>query len=124
MSHDIVSDALNQMMNAKRSGKADVSLGYQSKLLLNVLAVGKLKGYIKGYKSHEGNLTVEFGKVNFCKAIKPRYMVKSVAIDKYVRRYLPGRGMGMIVVSTSQGLMTHQTAMDKKLGGSLIAYFY
>ena len=124
MSHDIVSDALNQMMNAKKSGKTGVTLKHHSKLLMNVLAVGKFKGYIKEYKINENELTVELGKVNFCKAIKPRYLVKAMTIDKYVRRYLPARGMGTIIVSTSQGLMTHQTALDKKLGGSLIAYFY
>ncbi len=124
MSHDIVADALNQVMNAKKSGKNKVTLKHHSKFLLNVFAVGKLKGYIKEYHVNGKDLTIEFGKVNFCKAIKPRYLVKSMNIDKYIRRYLPGRGMGMLIISTSRGLMTHQTALDKKLGGSLIAYFY
>src|SRR6185436_4067961 len=117
---DVVSDALNQVMNAKKSGKSKVTVMNYSKILMNVLAIGKLKGYIKEYGVSGKELTIEFGHVNFCKAIKPRYIVKVNAIDKYVRRYLPARDMGILIVSTSQGLMTHQTAIDKKLGGSLV----
>jgi len=50
--------------------------------------------------------------------------VKSKDIDKYVRRYLPARGIGTVVISTSKGLVTHQTAQEKGIGGSIVAYFY
>ena len=59
-----------------------------------------------------------------CKAIKPRYMVSVSEIEKYEKRYLPAKNFGIIIISTSQGLMTHQTAIDKNIGGSLIAYIY
>ena len=45
-------------------------------------------------------------------------------MNKYVKRYLPARDIGALIITTNQGLMTHQTALDKNLGGSLIAYFY
>jgi ribosomal protein S8 len=32
--------------------------------------------------------------------------------------------MGFVIISTNQGLMTHQTAEEKNIGGSVIAYFY
>ncbi len=124
MSHDVVSDALNQIMNARKAGKHSVSVKHHSKFLMNVLAMGKLKGYIKEYSIDNGLLNIEIGNLHFCKAIKPRYLVKVIAIDKYVRRYLPARGMGILVISTNKGIVSHQTAIDKKLGGSLIAYFY
>ncbi|NCN98840.1 30S ribosomal protein S8 [Candidatus Pacearchaeota archaeon CG10_big_fil_rev_8_21_14_0_10_35_219] len=124
MAQDIVSDALNQMMNAKKAGKESVELKRHSKVLLSILAIGKLRGYIKGYSVKDNSVSVEFGRLNFCKSVKPRYLVKARDIEKYVRRYLPARGMGVILVSTSQGLMTHQTAQEKNLGGSIIAYFY
>ena len=124
MSQDIVADALNQIMNAKRSSQNSVTVKKYSKVLLGILAIGKLKGYIKSYKADGTELTIEFGKVNACKAVKPRYVVKAKTIDKYVRRYLPARDMGVIIISTSQGLMTHQTAIEKNIGGGVIAYFY
>lgn len=124
MSQDVVADAMNQMMNAKRAKKSDVTVRRYSKVLLSLLAIGKLRGYVKDYKIGEDGLKIEFGKLNACRAIKPRYVVKAKTIDKYVRRYLPARDMGVLVISTSQGLMTHQTAIEKNLGGSVIAYFY
>lgn len=124
MSQDIVADGLNQIMNAKRARKNSVVLRKHSKFLLSVLAIGKLRGYIKDYKVDGTTLKIEFGKLNFCKAVKPRYMVKNRMVNKYVRRYLPARDMGVLIISTSQGLMTHQKVEEKKIGGSIIAYFY
>jgi small subunit ribosomal protein S8 len=124
MSQDVVSDALNQIMNSKRASKNHASFNRYSKVLTSILAIGKLRGYIKEYKIQDDKLHVEFGKLNACRAVKPRYVVKVNTIDKYVRRYLPARDMGILIISTSQGLMTHQTALEKNIGGSVIAYFY
>ena len=124
MSQDIVSDALNQMMNALRAKHSSVTVKRHSKLLLSVLAIAKLKGYVKSYKTEGNILQVEFGKLNGCNSIKPRFMVSVPSIDKYVSRYLPAKHLGILIISTSQGLMTHQTAQDKNIGGSLIAYMY
>nr|AJS11681.1 30S ribosomal protein S8 [uncultured archaeon] len=124
MSQDIVSDGLNRIMNAKLAGQTSITLKHHSKFLQNILAIGKLRGYIAEYSNGPKGLFIEFGKLNKCKAVKPRYVVKVNDIDKYIRRYLPARGIGVIVISTSKGLVTHQTALDKNIGGSIIAYFY
>lgn len=125
MSQDIVSDTLNQIMNAKKAGKSTVVVGRHSKFLLSVLAIGKLKGYIQNYTVNGRNLEITLGdKLNACKSVKPRYLVKVDEIMKYARRYLPSRDMGIVVISTSSGLMTHHTALEKNKGGSIIAYFY
>lgn len=124
MSQDIVADALNQMMNAKKAGKSFVVVAMHSKLLLSILALAKLKGYVKGYKVEGRTLTIEFGKLNGCNAIKPRYFVKVEDLDKYIERYLPAKGIGVLVISTSKGIMAHQTAQEKNIGGGLLAYFY
>lgn len=124
MSHDIVADALNQMMNAKRASKTSVTLKFHSKLLLSVLAIAKLKGYVKEYRVVENELKVELADLNGCNAIKPRFMITVDEIEKYTIRYLPAKNLGILIVSTSQGLMTHQTALEKGIGGSLLAYMY
>ena len=124
MSQDIVSDALNKMMNAKRARKSSIEVKHHSKLLLSILAIAKLRDYVKSYKVEDNVLKIEFDKLNCCKAIKPRTLVKVSDIEKYTKRYLPAKDFGTIIISTSQGLMTHQTAQDKNIGGSLIAYFY
>ncbi len=124
MSQDIVADALNKMVNSLKAGKNSVEIQQHSKLLLAILAIAKLRGYIINYQLEGNLLKVQLGNLNDCKAIKPRYIVSVKNIDKYVKRYLPAREIGVIIISTSQGLMTHQTAIDKNLGGSLIAYLY
>ncbi len=124
MGQDIVADGLNCIMNAKISGKTKVVLKHNSKLLMNVLAIGKLKGYIASYQNTPEGFVVEFGNLHACKAVKPRYVAKVQDIEKYVRRYLPSRNMGIVILSTSSGLMTHQTALEKRIGGGVVAYFY
>jgi small subunit ribosomal protein S8 len=124
MSQDVVADGLNQIMNAKKSGKKSVLLKRHSKLLVSVLAIGKLRSYIEDYNIEGNKIEVNFTKLNKCRAIKPRFVVKNRDIEKYIRRYLPGRGIGILIVSTNEGIMTHYTAIEKKLGGVLIAYFY
>lgn len=124
MSQDVLSDTLNQMMNALRANKTSVTVKKHSKLLISVLAIAKLKGYVKSYKVDKNNLTIEFDKLNGCNAIKPRFIVKSTEMEKYVLRYLPAKDLGILIVSTNKGIMTHQTAEEQNVGGSLIAYMY
>lgn len=125
MSHDIVADALNQIMNAKRAKHTHVSVKHSSTFLLSVLSVGKLRDYIKDFRMNGKNLDIELGeKLHMCLAVKPRHLVKANEIMKYVRRYLPSRHMGIVIISTSQGLMTHHTAIEKGVGGGIVAYFY
>lgn len=123
MSQDIISDALNQIMNAKRARKSSVIVKRNSKLLLGLLEIAKKHRYIESCKAKGNELEIKFN-LNECKAIKPRFTVGVKDMDKYVRRYLPARNFGIIIISTSSGLMTHDSASEKNIGGSLLAYFY
>jgi len=126
MSQDIVADALNMIKNAKTAKKNTAKIKKISNLLIEILKIMKQKNYIKKYKinSKEKTIEVSIGELLDCKAIKPRFSVNKTQIDKYRRRYLPARDLGSMIVSTNKGLMTHEEAMEKGIGGSLIAYFY
>jgi ribosomal protein S8 len=126
MSQDVVSDALSKIMNAKKSKKQEVLISKYSKVLMSLLEIVKKNGYITSYEINKNDkkLKIVFGKINECNAIKPRFEVRAREIEKYIRRYLPARNFGMIIISTSKGLMTHYEALEKEMGGSLIAYFY
>ena len=124
MSQDIVADALNQMMNICRARKTSLELERYSKLLLSILALAKLKGFVKEYKITDKSLKIELNNIHHIQSIKPRFTVRVDEIEKYVQRYLPAKNIGIIILSTSQGLMTHHTAREKNIGGSLIAYIY
>ncbi len=123
MSQDIVADALNQMMNAKRAKRTSVIAKRVSSLLINLLEIMKGLGYVD-YSIKNKEAVIIIKDLSECRAIKPRYTVSNDAIGKYVRRFLPSRDIGFVIVSTNKGLMTHREAQESKIGGSLIAYFY
>ena len=124
MSQDVLSDALSKIMNAKLAGHTTVTLNFHSKLLMSVLAIAKLKGYIKDYSLENNNLVVQINKLNKCNSIKPRFFVTTEEIELFAKRYLPAKDIGILILSTSKGIMTHKTALEKNIGGSLLAYFY
>lgn len=126
MAQDVVADALNMIRNAKRSRKNSVKIYRISNLLIEILKIMKQKKAIQKYKiiPKEKSVEISFGELSECRAIKPRFTVKTSQIEKYRRRYLPARDIGTIIVSTSKGLLTHDEATEQGIGGSLVAYFY
>jgi len=126
MSQDNVADALNMIKNAKMAGKNTVKIKRISNILIEILKMMKQKNAIKKYKinSKDKSIEVSVGDLVDCKAIKPRFSVDKTQIEKYRRRYLPARDLGTVIISTNKGLITHEEAQEKGIGGSLIAYFY
>ena len=117
MSQDIVSDALNQIMNAKKVEKREIEIKQISKVLINLFEMMKEKGHLDfsiGGDEKKPVAVIKLLKINECRAIKPRYNVGVGDIDKYLRRFLPTRNFGTLVVSTSNGLMSHEDAYENK----------
>ena len=126
MAQDIVSDALNMLKNAKKAKKDVVKVKIISNLLIEILKIMKQKGAIKKYKINgkEKSIEITIGNLTECKSIKPRFSCNKSQIEKYRRRYLPARNLGIMILSTNKGLITHEEAEKEQIGGSLIAYFY
>jgi small subunit ribosomal protein S8 len=124
MSQDIISDTLNEIMNAKRSRKTMVIVDRYSKLLIQILEIAKKNDYIESYKTDKTKLEIKIGNLNECKSIKPRFNVGKDEIYKYMKRYLPAKNMGIMILSSDKGVITHVEAIEKNIGGALIAYFY
>ncbi|MEK6882529.1 MAG: 30S ribosomal protein S8 [Nanoarchaeota archaeon] len=126
MSMDIIADALNQIRNARNARKTKIVIRRSSKLLLKIFEIMERGKYLDLYKYNpeNGSVDVVVGNVSECKAIKPRLYIKKTEIFRYLRRYLPAKDYGVVVISTNKGIMTHEEAIEKEIGGSLIAYFY
>jgi len=126
MSQDIVADALNMIRNAKKARKESLEIKRISGLLIEVFKIMKQKGAIKRYKMDlkQKSVEIDIGDLTECRAVKPRFTVKKTDIERYRRRFLPAREVGTIIISTNKGLITHEEAKEKGIGGSLIAYFY
>ncbi|MEM0506409.1 MAG: 30S ribosomal protein S8, partial [Thermosphaera sp.] len=43
---------------------------------------------------------------------------------EWLKRYLPAYNIGILIVSTPQGVMSHKEAVEKKTGGVLLGYCY
>ncbi len=124
---DHLSAMMNDLLNCKKANKKETIVIPATNLILEVLKIMKKEGYIKNFKVEEDKfkkIVIQIGKINKCGSIKPRFYVKKDELDKYIKRYLPARGFGILLVSTDKGLMTHNDAITKNLGGTLIAYIF
>ena len=126
---DPLADALINLKNRDVSSKKEAAIRPATKLMGEILRVMKETGYIDNFKfiedGRQGIYEVLLGgRINNCRAIKPRYAVKKDEYEKYEKRYLPSRDIGVLVVSTSQGVLTHRKAKEKGVGGRLLAYIY
>jgi small subunit ribosomal protein S8 len=124
---DHLSAMMNDLLNCKKASKRETIVIPATNIILEVLKIMKKEGYVKNFKVEEDKfrkVTIQIGKINKCGSIKPRFYVKKNEIDKYVKRYLPARNFGVILISTDKGIITHNEAIEKNLGGTLIAYVF
>lgn len=129
MQSDTLSNAMSAIKNAELVGKSKVEIRPASKLIGKVLNVMKEYGYIKGFEvkdDHKGGvIIVELsGRINDCGAVRPRFSVKRTEYERFEKRYLPARDFGILIVSTTEGVMSQKEAMERGLGGVLLAYVY
>ena len=128
MRHDLLSDVLSSIRNGDKNGKKETTTPF-SKLVKEVLLIFQKHEYIGDFEYVDdkkgGKVKIQLlGKVNDCSSIKPRFYVKKDEYGKWEKRYLPAIGLGFLIVSTSQGIMMHNIAKEKGLGGTLLAYVY
>ncbi len=125
---DVFADAINKIKVYENAGMYECSVP-STKLLKAVLAKMQENNYIKGFEElKEGkfnSLKVTLSKrINDIGVIKPRYPVSREQLQRYEMRYIPSRDFGILIVSTSEGIMTNKEASTKNIGGRLIAYVY
>lgn len=126
---DPTSNALSAIMNSERLGNKQVVIKPASKLIANVLFVMQNYGSIGEFEfvddGRAGLIVCQLlGRITKVGAIKPRYPVKARDIEKVETRYLPARGFGVLVLSTSEGIISHLEAKEKNIGGRLLAYAF
>ena len=129
MLNDPLANALSKIMNSKKIGKNVCIVKPGSKVIKKVLSIMNEKGYIGKSKEIDdkkgGMIQVNLlGKINKCGVIKPRYSVKKGEYEKFEKRYLPAKNFGILLVSTTKGIIDHIEAKKKNIGGILFAYCY
>ena len=131
---DPIADMLTRLRNANQAYHEAVSMPY-SKLKAGVAEILQQEGYITTWKVEEPaeggvgkvlTLTLKYG-VHRERSIagvrrisKPglRVYAKSTGLPKVLG------GLGVAIISTSQGLLTDRQANQKGVGGEVLAYVW
>ena len=125
-STDQIADLITRIRNAIMVGKNEI-LVPTSKLKVGVVEVLKKNGYVAEYEVVDGKprgvlkVTINepgtVAKINeISKVSKPGRRVYSAAEDLPTIK----SGRGMVIVSTSKGLMTGREAKKNRLGGEIL----
>ena len=127
--NDSLASAFSKIETYERLGRKTVTIKPSSRLLKSLLKIMNENGYIGSYEENDdkrgGILTINLlGRINKCGVIKPRFPCATEDFKKYEKRYLLAKDFGYMFLSTSKGLMTHNEAKEKKIGGKLVAYCY
>lgn len=126
---DPIADMLTRIRNAGRALLPTVQIPH-SRMKESIAGILKLEGYV-------AEVNVE-GKVPKTIKIKLKYEGKKTVIEGLKRVSTPGLrryvgateiprvrgGLGVAVVSTSEGIMTGTQARKKNLGGELVCYVW
>lgn len=127
MNTDPISDFLTRIRNANLVGKDNVAIPY-SNIKSSITKILKTEGLIEGFNIMDGdkmkmiNLNLSYKnegspRINGLRRIsKPGLRVYSRKGE--IPRYFGE--LGVTIVSTSKGIMTHKQAWKERLGGEVI----
>ena len=127
MRNDIMADSLTRIRNASMRRLEHTTL-YYAKIVVSILDVFMAKGFIESYKiiGNEGKQSI---KVILRYDEDGRSVISEIKrISKPGRRVYKGRdelkrfknGYGLIVVSTSKGVVSNEDAYKSNVGGEAL----
>lgn len=127
---DPIADMLTRIRNANQQRHEEVVVP-ASKLKVDLAEILKNEGFIKGYKvESEGvakNIVITLKYKGNDRVISGLKRVSKPGLRQYAKvNEIPKvlNGLGIVVLSTSQGLMTDKEARAKKIGGEVLAYIW
>lgn len=127
---DPIADMLTRIRNANQQRHEEVVVP-ASKLKVDLAEILKNEGFIKDYKVEgEGvvkNIVITLKYKGNERVISGLKRVSKPGLRQYAKvNEIPKvlNGLGIVVLSTSQGLMTDKEARAKQIGGEVLAYIW
>ena len=129
---DPIADYLTRLRNAIMANHRVVEVP-ASNLKKEITKILFDKGYILNYKFIEDGpqgtikVSLKYNPVTRQNAIKGLKRVSTPGLRKYTGyKDMPRviNGLGIAIISTSQGVMTDKEAADLKIGGEVLCYVY
>ena len=122
-----IADMLTRIRNANQLRYAEVSMPL-SKMKEEIASILKNEGYISDYSKDDKTLTIalKYG-ANKERVISGLRCISKPGLRVYAKADEMPRvlnGLGIAIVSTSEGLMTDKEARAKKIGGEVLAYIW
>jgi small subunit ribosomal protein S8 len=126
---DTLANGLTTIINNETRNKRECIISPASKLLGRILRIIQLNGYIGEFEfiddGRSGKFKVQLlGRINKCGAIRPRFSLKVDEFEEWEKKFLPSREVGILVISTPRGVLSHREAREKRIGGKLLAFVY
>ena len=127
--NNILANLFSAMYNNEMRNKKECLVVPSSNLAAKVLRTMQINKYIGEFETIDdgvgGKIRIQLlGRINRCGVISPRFAVKTKEFGKWERQYLPAVGIGVLILSTSQGVLSHKDAQEKQIGGRLVGYVY
>jgi len=128
---DPIADMLSRVRNANHAYHETVSMP-SSKIKVNIATILKQEGYISDFKVEDARvgktltLDLKYGQ-NRQRSIEGVKRVSKPGLRVYAKSdNLPQvlGGLGVAIISTSQGLLTDRQAHEKGVGGEVLAYVW
>ncbi len=128
-SNNVLANLFATIYNNEIRNKKECVAIPASKLGSAVLRSMQKNKYIGEFEFIDDGVTGKFkiqllGRINRCSVISPRYSLKKNEFIRWERQFLPAVGVGILIVSTPQGVMSHAEAREMGIGGRLIGYAY
>jgi small subunit ribosomal protein S8 len=127
---DPIADMLTRIRNANRQRHDEVMVP-ASNLKVDIAQILKNEGFIKGYKVEgEGpikNINIALKYRGNDRVITDLKRISKPGLRVYAKvDEIPKvlNGLGIVILSTSQGLMTDKQARASQVGGEVLAYIW
>ncbi|MDV3198131.1 MAG: 30S ribosomal protein S8 [Vigna little leaf phytoplasma] len=120
---NIIADLLTRIRNANQMYYTKLSVP-SSKFKMNILKIIKKEGFIKDFHlDKDGKNILIYLKYT---ENKERVIRGLKRVSKYVsvKKIPKVANFGIAIISTSKGLLTNYEALERKIGGEVLAYIW